>query len=463
MSSTTDNQRREVDRQVASMLARSAAYHSLPQEERAEIQKNTAAIVATMVENKLSQGSGGRVAPSSGLASDPFALPLLDQPGAPLPGMPPGMSPAGVGGQQKPQFTGGAQPGAKSFGPTKSGDFGTAIATGVSMAGELLRQVNFPAFVAELVQGVFQAVVDASIQQMKAYGELVQSITMSLNDFRDANVTENQGRDHLVSKFPQLMQINMTDAGPRVGVRPDADTDDLPDIAGALGLNQKVTDLDEDVIEQQLVPAARNDLARSRQGLLATMLLMGINRIVVTDGKINAKLMFDFKARDTMTDHAQTYDYKNFGVNRASQSTSEGGEETGENYNEQKPGFWSGGSRSGESSRWSKGTYQYAESPAIYLTSVDDRVTTAELEAKAKLSGEVSLNFKSETFDLNKLASADEVFRMERVRSAGAGRGAPAPGAPAPAPAGGAAGNRANTAGGNAAPPPNQTTTPSAG
>jgi len=38
----------------------------------------------------------------------------------------------------------------------------------------------------------------------------------------------------------------------------------------------------------------------------------------------------------------------------------------------------------------------------------------------------VSLNFKSETFDLNKLASADEVFRLERVRSAG--RGAPAPG-----------------------------------
>jgi hypothetical protein len=451
MSSSNDDQQREVHRQVAGMLARSASYQTLPPEERAEIQRNTTAIVSTMVQNKMAQGSAPAARTQS---TDPFAVPMGPMDGASQPGgmMPPGSQPGGAGGQQR-QFTGGAQPNATKFGPTKVGDFGTAIATGVGQAGELLRQVNFPAFVAELVQGVFQAVVDASIQQMKAYGELVQSITMSLNDFRDANVTENQGRDHLVSKFPTLMQINMGDSGPRVGLRQDANTDDLPDIGGSLGLSEKVTDLDDETIEEKLVPAARNDLARSRQGLLATMLLMGINRIVVTDGKINAKLSFDFKARDSMTDHAQSYDYKNYGTSKATQSTSEDSEKTGDNYQETKPGWLSGGSRSGESDRWSKGTYQYTETPAIYLTAVDDKVTTAELEAKAKLTGEVSLNFKSETFDLNKLASADEVFRMERVRSS-AGRGAPAPGAPAPGGKGGTA-----AASGNAAPNQTQTTT----
>ena len=158
------------------------------------------------------------------------------------------------------------------------------------------------------IRDSFQAVVDASIKQMKAYGELVQSVTMSLNDFRDANVTENQARDHLVGKFPQLMQVNITDAGPRVGMRPDANTDALPDIAAQLGLGEEVGSLDDDMIEEQLVPAARNDLARSRQSLLATMVLMGINRIVVTDGKINAKLNFQFRAKDTSTVNAQTYD-----------------------------------------------------------------------------------------------------------------------------------------------------------
>ena len=39
-------------------------------------------------------------------------------------------------------------------------------------------------------------------------------------------------------------------------------------------------------------------MARSRQQLLASMVLLGINRIVVTDGAINAKVVFDLKAND---------------------------------------------------------------------------------------------------------------------------------------------------------------------
>mgnify|MGYP002149795662 CR=1 FL=1 len=44
----------------------------------------------------------------------------------------------------------------------------------------------------------------------------------------------------------------------------------------------------------------RDDLARGRQQLLATTIMMGINRIIITDGRINAKLKFNFSAQDTM-------------------------------------------------------------------------------------------------------------------------------------------------------------------
>lgn len=43
-----------------------------------------------------------------------------------------------------------------------------------------LAAVDFPAFVADLVNGTFQAVVGSSIQQMKAYAELVRSATGTL-------------------------------------------------------------------------------------------------------------------------------------------------------------------------------------------------------------------------------------------------------------------------------------------
>ena len=80
--------------------------------------------------------------------------------------------------------------------------------------------------------------------------------------------------------------------------------------------------------------------------------------------------------------------------------------------------------------------------PVITLQgSQSDQATQAEISAEGQLRSEVSLNFKSETFDLNKLASADEIFKLERVRSAGRGAMPPAaaaPGAATPPPAGAA-------------------------
>jgi hypothetical protein len=431
-SMTPAEQKHEVERQVTQMLGRSASFQSLSPDEQENIRRNTAAVVDTLVQNQLRQ------------SPDPYAVPMNV---TPITG---GIGAGGIGGQTKPQFTGGAtEPGKKSnFGPTKLGEFGSGIALGVAQTGQLLREVNFPAFVAELVQGVFQAVVDASISQMKAYGELVQSVTMSLNDFRDQNVSPNQGRDHLASKYPTLMQVNIGPQGPRVGLRPGADDSNLPNFREELGLDEDISSLDEELIEEKLVPAARNDLAKQRQSLLATMLLMGINRIVVTDGKINAKLRFDFRARDTMQTYAQNFDYVDMGTTTVHQGKYESGEETGEGYSEKRSSGWLGrnSSRSGESSRWSSGEYQTTQSPVILLKHQDDMATQAEIAAEGQLRSDVSLNFKSETFDLNKLASADEVFKLERVRSAGRG-----------VPAGAAAGTAAAPAAGGgtqAAPPP---------
>lgn len=414
----------EVDRQVQALFARSPAFHQLEPLEQRNVMRQTAEIVETIATNKLRQGQASAKAKA---LNDPYAL-ALDSGTPQMPTMPGGAMPPGTmpGGGQQPSFTGGAQPGAKeTFTAEDLKQFGRGLATGVQEAGELLRQVNFPAFVAELIQGVFQAVVDASISQMRAYAEMVQSVTMSLNDFRDANVTNNQARDHLVSKFPNIMQVNITDQGPKVGLRPGADLDELPNIAESLGMDQPITDLDEETLEEILVPAARNDLARSRQTLLATMLLMGINRISVTDGKINATLKFNFKSQDTYQMQAQDYDYSDYGTTTVTQSTRESTEDTGESYKEGSSGsFWSRRShRSGESSRWLKDTTQTTSTPAIYLDRIEESASAATMEAQAKLASNVSLNFKTESVNLDQLVSQADIFKLERVRSAG--RGAP--------------------------------------
>jgi hypothetical protein len=49
-------------------------------------------------------------------------------------------------------------------------------------------QGDHPAFVADLVAGVFQAVVDRSIQQMEDYQNLVESVSDAVDDYRGRDV-----------------------------------------------------------------------------------------------------------------------------------------------------------------------------------------------------------------------------------------------------------------------------------
>jgi hypothetical protein len=47
----------------------------------------------------------------------------------------------------------------------------------------LLGEVDFPAFVADLIQGVFDAIVAASIQQAEAYTELLKQVSETVDEF----------------------------------------------------------------------------------------------------------------------------------------------------------------------------------------------------------------------------------------------------------------------------------------
>jgi hypothetical protein len=110
---------------------------------------------------------------------------------------------------------------------------------GTSAIAALEQSVDFPNFVADLLQGTFESIVNASIRQMEAYAELLRNVAKSVDEFM---------RDNEVS-----------------GV---ADDD-----------------------------SSRRRLAADRQQQLATMVLMGINRLVVTKGTITASVAVDLAPR----------------------------------------------------------------------------------------------------------------------------------------------------------------------
>jgi hypothetical protein len=50
--------------------------------------------------------------------------------------------------------------------------------------GALVEQVDFPKFVGDLINGVFNAIVDSSIQQMDSYSKLLSEVANSIEDRR---------------------------------------------------------------------------------------------------------------------------------------------------------------------------------------------------------------------------------------------------------------------------------------
>jgi hypothetical protein len=369
MSKVEARQQDTVLKNVAQMFERSQSFRSFPAWQRARILRDTASIVEAMVPAHVREGG------------DPAARALADPLEPPTP----------TTEKWRPDERFQAE----------------GIAAGVTQVGRMINEVNFPAFVASLVKGTFQAIVDASIQQMKAYGELVQSVAMSLNDFRDQNVSPEQGGQHLVSKYPKHFQMGQSDSGEKqVQLKEGADLDNLPNFMKDLGLGAPVDDIEDPETLDTLVTAARDEVARGRQQLLATTVLMGINRIIVTDGKINAKLKFDFSASDSMNRTGTLDDY-----------------DTQKIVYEQESGF---------GATYAKGRL---EIPVPIKVSTTTGTGTADIEAHAKLSGEVSINFRSETFPLERMVNTEQFMHLNEAQSGARGTPAPAPiAAPVPPP-----------------------------
>ncbi|HSR98198.1 MAG TPA: hypothetical protein VLM79_14165 [Kofleriaceae bacterium] len=391
-----------VDREVRDLLARSRAFGSLPPREREQLVERTTRIASRMIAHELgapvAQTAHAPARSQARVPDDPYAL-ALDDPSSGFPFSPPGTAPPASGT------------------PTPDDKWrpderfrAEGIAAGVTQAARLVKEVDFPAFVASLVKGTFQAVVDASIQQMDAYGKLVQQVAQSLNDFADDHVGDEEGQKKLISKYPNIFEMapDKKSGTAKLQVKDDFDSDSMPDFTAELGLEEPVTDIDEDSLPK-LVTAAKLEIARGRQQLLATTILMGINRIIVTDGKINAKIKFDFTATDSMTRDGRVSDY----------DTSQ---KIVQDYDV------------GIGDRYVKGHF---ERPVPIQVSSTTGHTDATIDATAKLSGEVSLNFRSETFPLERMVNTDQMLQLNRaqsgVRGAPAPAAAPAVGAPAPA------------------------------
>lgn len=271
-----------------------------------------------------------------------------------------------------------------------------ATETLAQRTGALVNEIDFPGFVAGLVHGTFDAIVDASIRQMESYSSLVSAVAKTVDQFTEENVTPNQARDWLAQRHPgEVRVVPPTAEQPQPLLAPAAEglTPSWLAEYGAEG-----EELSTELLEERVLPQVRTRVGGERQQLLATMVMLGMNRVAVRDGSITAKVMFRASANDAAkVAYAAGTDPK---------SVSEWGER---------------GSLS----------YSGASSTMVSTLGVNAQSDTS---LRADLFGEVKLNFVSETLPLDRLADAARIALVQR-NSAVARTAAPvaAPAAPAAA------------------------------
>jgi hypothetical protein len=331
-----------VRRQVGAALAASPAFTALPAAEREAFTNNLAKVGVFLGQNQIPAAkSAPTLRPAArALASavDDTAKRLAEKPG-----------------QVGNNFTAGA------------------MREGNAVFRDLVQEVDFPEFVSGLVKGVFNAVVDASIQQMKAYADMLAAVAKSVDQFADENISDEQARTHLAAQNPQLLEVSDSGSGPRLQLK-DGDAD-----LSALGERYKLmsVDVSDATSETALVNAAKLELAQQRQQLLSTMVLMGINRIVITNGRINAKVVFDIHASDQADRQARA------SMSDASESSS--------------------AAVAAVAAPWgAAGGYSSTSHRTTVRSSINDS-SESKADMNAKLSGDVLLAFKSETLPLERM------------------------------------------------------------
>ena len=346
---------------VKNLLTRSKAFNSLPPARRTALAHDMVKVARYMADaggETRNSNLAAIITPGSDSGTEALARPFAE-----------GDRPATAGGDFQAQ--GGA----------------VAAQTGGEALTDIISTADFPGFVGGLVEGVFSAVVQASIDQMEAYATLLQNVAKTADDYMRDNITEDQARDSLVERYPDHLEADFSGGQPRVRPRQDADESSMPDFMKDLGLPFPIDALDDDVVEEQLVPAQRQKMAIDRQQLLLSLVVMGINRIVVTDGKINASVVFTLDTRDAVQRHMER--------NRTFESQSE--------YSR---------SRSG----WFRPTTNYNRKTKLNVQTASTDDSEAEVNLKTTMKGSVDLRFRSETFPLDRISDIIGVDR-ERVNA----------------------------------------------
>jgi hypothetical protein len=258
-------------------------------------------------------------------------------------------------------------------------------------AGDFIREVDFPQFVEDLLKAVFDANLHVTLEQMKAYQDLLKASTASLSQF----VQGMEGDMDAIYRLAEQSGDRYSLGFPGDFAGGSGNDDNFGDFGGggddpfAFSLSQVENPGDPILIDKRTrkpvnmqspdiraqIMDAKLAMAREHRALLRETILMGVSRLVVERGTVKAGVVFDIKSssRRGVTDQARERE------DEKSRSTRGGG----------FLGFYS---RRGSS---------HKRKSQLTVTTVKSEAATS---LQAQVTGSVEIIFKSDYFKLDNFA-----------------------------------------------------------
>jgi len=254
---------------------------------------------------------------------------------------------------------------------------------------DLVQSVDFPKFVADLLKAVFDANLSVMKTQTDSYIKLMKEATKSSADFI------KQVKDD--ESFAKLAE--------RKGDKYNVTTEKKPDGSSGLALTNpsgEKVDIEDAEVKKDILEEKIN-MAKEHRAALREVLLMGVTRLVVNKGVIEAGVDFEIHAhRDSKAHH----DDQNINTTTVDME-----------YSSPLGGLFGGPSGS------------------MSMTNTNIQVNTSDKQATddltAKLHGKVNIEFKTDYFKLDNFANMYADGGVAALKPGGAAAPGAAPALPA--------------------------------
>ncbi len=259
--------------------------------------------------------------------------------------------------------------------------YDAALGSETRAFNELVQSVDFPKFVSDLMRGVFDANLDVMNKQTKSYIALMKEATKSTSEFIK-KVKDDDAFGKVIEKNQDKYNITKETV-----TNPDGTKSEKMALTNA---NNEKVDMEEAEVRKHLLEA-KIEMAREHRAALREILLMGVTRLVVDKGLIEAEVEFSVTASRKSVSH---HDDSNLNVTSAEYEIG---------------GGLLGGLLGGPSG-------------SITSTNTNIQVNTSDKTATtnlaAKLKGKVSIQFKTDYFKLDNFAKMYEDGGVAAIKPA---------------------------------------------